>query len=147
MIAALAALFGTIIGGVLSVLASWLAQRLQSRSQWLVQEIKQKQQLYSEFVQRSARCYAEALQLNEPDPGTLSNLYGGIGRMRLYSSDTVVREAYKVAHKILDTYADANRSKTEARDLLAHDSIDLFSAFSEACRAELANLEPQRLSR
>jgi hypothetical protein len=142
MIAAIAAIVGTIIGGMLSVLASLLAQRVQSRSQWLVQEIKQRQQLYSEFVQGSARCFGDALQQNEPDPGRLANLFGEIGRMRLYSSDAVVAEAYQIARKILRTYADANHSRAELRDLLADGSVDLFSAFSEACRTELANLEP-----
>jgi len=147
MDATLAALLGAVIGGVLSVLASWLAQRVQSRSQWLVQEVKQRQQLYSEFVQGSARCFADALQRNEPDPGRLSNLYGEIGRMRLFSSDLVIKEAYEIAHKIIETYGDANRSGLEVRDFLARDSIDLFSAFGEACRAELADLAPHQAIR
>lgn len=138
----LAALLGAVIGGILSVVASWVAQRVQSKSQWLVQEIKQRQHLYSEFIQSSARCFADALQENEPDPGRIANLYGEIGRMRLHSSDAVINEAYGIAGKILDTYADANRSKAELRDLLAHGSVDLFSAFSAACRSEFANLEP-----
>ena len=62
MDATFAALLGATIGGMLSVLASWIAQRVQSRSQWVVQEIKQRKQLYSEFIQRSVRCYADALQ-------------------------------------------------------------------------------------
>lgn len=142
MDSALAALLGATIGGLLSVLASWIAQRVQSRSQWVVQEIKQRQQLYSEFVQGSVRCYADALQQNEPDPGRLSNLYGEIGRMRLYSSEAVVMEAYKIVHTILQTYRDRNRDREEIRDLLDSDSVDLFSGFGEACRAELARLGP-----
>jgi hypothetical protein len=138
----LAALLGAVIGGALSVLASWLAQRIQSRSQWLVQEVKQRQQLYSEFVQGSARCFADALQRNELDPGRLAKLFGEIGRMRLFSSEAVIKEAYDVAHKIVETYGDANRSDEEVRDFLAQDSIDLFSAFGDACRAELAGLAP-----
>lgn len=147
MDATIAALLGAVIGGVLSVLASWLAQRVQSRSQWLVQEVKQRQQLYSEFVQATARCYADALQRNEPDPGRLANLYGEIGRMRLYSSDAVIAEANGIARKILETYAESNRSGAEVRDFLAQESIDLFSAFGDACRNELANLAPHEAVR
>jgi hypothetical protein len=142
MIAAIAAIVGTIIGGFLSVLASLLGQRVQSRSQWLVQEIKQRQQLYSEFIQGTVRCYADALQQNEPDPGRLANMYGEIGRMRLSSSEAVVNEAYAIVHTILQTYHDPNRNREEIRDLLNSGSVDLFSKFGDACRAELAQLSP-----
>ena len=139
----LAALLGAIIGGVLSVIASWLAQRVQSKSQWLVQEIKQRQQLYSEFVEAASCCFADALQQSKADTATLAKLYGEMGRMRLVSTEPVIREANLIAHRILDTYADTNRTKAEIRALLADDSLDLFSDFGNACRAELAELEPQ----
>ena len=89
-----------------------------------------------------SRGFADALLENEPDTATLARLYGQIGRMRLVSSAAVVREANNLAHKILDAYAADNRSKTEVRDFLARDSIDLFSDFGDACRAELLRLEP-----
>jgi hypothetical protein len=142
MNSAVAALLGAAIGGMLSVLASWIAQRVQLKSQLLSQEIKRRQQLYSEFVEGAARCYADALERNEPEPGTLSRIYGEIGRMRLYSSDAVIKEAYEIAHQILHTYSDSNRNKVEIRDFLASDSVDLFSDFGEACRRELARLQP-----
>ena len=139
---ALAALLGATIGGFLSVLASWIAQRVQSKSQWRVQEIKQRQLLYNEFLQASVRSYADALQQNAPEPGGLANLYGEIARMRLYSSARVVSEAHKIVRTILQTYHDANRNREEIRDLLESDSVDLFSEFGSACRAELARLSP-----
>jgi hypothetical protein len=142
MDATLAALLGATIGGILSVFASWIAQRVQSRSQWVVQEIKQRQQLYSEFVQGTVRCFADALQQNEPDPGRLANIYGEIGRMRLYSSEAVVNEAYAIVHRILQTYHDTNRNREEIRDLLDSGAVDLFSKFGDACRLELGELSP-----
>ena len=128
------------------MLASWLAQRVQSRSQLASQEIQRRQLLYSEFVQSSACCFADALQQNEPDPVPLANLYGEIGRMRLYSSDAVIKEANLVAHSILNAYSNPNRSKTEIRDFLASDSVDLFSDFGDACRTELARLQMHGVS-
>lgn len=141
MQATVAALLGAIIGGILSVLASWLAQRVQSKSQLLSLEIQRRQMLYSEFVQATARCYTDALQESEPDPGRLANLYGEIGRMRLYSSEPVLKEANQIAHKILKAYGDPNRSKTEIREFLSGDCVDLFADFGDACRAELAGLQ------
>ena len=146
MDATVAALLGAVIGGLLSVLASWLAQSLQSKSQLISQEVQRRQLLYSEFVQATARCYADALQENEPDPGRLANLYGEIGRMRLFSSDEVIDQANRVAHKILAAYAEGNRTKTQIRDFLASDSVDLFADFGDACRAELARLQPRGIA-
>jgi hypothetical protein len=144
MNATLAALLGATIGGILSVFASWIAQRVQSKSQWVVQEIKQRQQLYSDFVQGTVRCFADALQQNEPDPGRLANIYGEIGRMRLYSSEAVVNEAYAIVHRILQTYQDPNRNREEIRDLLDSGAVDLFSKFGDACRVELGELGPHQ---
>lgn len=143
MDSALAALLGATIGGILSVVASWIAQRVQSKSQWLVQEIKQRQQLYGEFVKAAANCFADALQENEPDAGRLANLYGEIGQMRVYSTQRVVSEAYAIVRAILETHQDDNRSREEIRDLLNSGSVDLFSKFGDACRAELAQLRSQ----
>lgn len=142
-----AALLGAIIGGALSVLASWLAQRVQTKSQWLSQEISRRQKLYSEFIAAAARCYADALQSDELSSGRLSKLYAEIGQMRLHSSEEVVRAAYNVAHKIIATSAEVNRSKGEVREMLSRDSIDLFSLFGDACRAELMQLQPHRIVR
>lgn len=145
MFATFAALLGAVIGGLLSVLASWLAGRVQAKSQWVVQEVKQREQLYSQFVEAASRCYSEALQESEPDTAMVAKLYADMGRMRLVSSEPVVAEANLIAHRILDAYADQNHSKEEVRDLLSHDSIDLFSDFADACRAELARLQPLRM--
>ena len=141
----LAALLGAVIGGGLSVFASWLAQRVQSKSLWLSQEIQRRQALYSEFVEAAACCFGDALLQSEPDTARISSLYGEMGRMRLVSSEPVLREANRIAHKILDTYNDTNRSKTEVRDFLAHDSVDLFSDFGNACRSEFLRLQPLRI--
>ena len=141
MDATAAALLGAVIGGLLSVLASWLAQRVQSRAQLLTQEIRRMRELYSNFVEAAACCYADALQENDPDPASLAKIYGEIGQMRLFSSDAVVKEANQIAHKILDAYGDQNRTRMEIRDFLARDSVDLFSDFSDACRAELTLLQ------
>jgi hypothetical protein len=141
---AFTALLGAIVGGLLSVLASWIAQRVQSKSQLIALEIQRRQQLYHDFIEATARCYADALQNNEPDPGRFSKLYGEVGRMRLHSSDAVIREGSRIVHKILEAYTDSNRSWGEIRDFLASDSVDLFSAFGKACRAELMDLQAHR---
>ena len=79
----LAALLGAIIGGLLSVVASWLAQQVQSKSQWLTQEIARRQLLYSEFLDAAVCAYADALQHDQIDTNAVAKLYSEMGRMRL----------------------------------------------------------------
>ena len=144
--AAFVALFGALIGGLLSVLASVLAQRVQARSQWFVQEFKQRQHLYSEFVEAASCCFADAMIENEPDTASMAKLYAEVGQMQLLSSEPVIREANRIAQKILETFACENRSKAEVADLLSQDTMTLFSEFGAACRAELSQLRPLRAS-
>src|SRR5262245_30131538 len=82
IIPALAGLAGAAIGGLTSGIASWLAQKIQSRVQVLAQEKVPRQELYKEFIETATQCYADALQHERPDISGLVNLYGKIGRMR-----------------------------------------------------------------
>jgi hypothetical protein len=141
----LAALAGAVIGGLLSVAASVLAQRVQTRAQWLTHEIKQRQQLYSEFLDAAVCVYGDALEHDEVDHIAIAKLYGEMGRMRLHSSEPVIIEAYKLVHKIIAAYMDENRTRAEIGELLSRDAINLYSDFADACRAELLELQPQRI--
>jgi len=145
MEATLAALLGALIGGLLSVLASWLAQRVHARGQWLAQEILRRQEQYSEFLKAAVACYADALLRQEPDPALLAKFYGEMGRMRLHSSAEVTKEGLIISHRILEAYADPDKTIVEIRDLLTEDSLRLFEAFSDACRAELDTLRGKDL--
>jgi hypothetical protein len=62
IIPALAGLTGAAIGGLTSGIASWFAQRTQSRVQLLAQKRVPRQELYKEFIEVATQCYADALQ-------------------------------------------------------------------------------------
>jgi len=83
IIPALAGLTGAAIGGLTSGIASWLAQKSQSRVRLLAQDKITRQELYKEFIEAATRCYADALQHEKPDIPGLVSLYGKIGRMRV----------------------------------------------------------------
>src|ERR1700730_6314370 len=81
IISALAALVGATIGGLTSVLATWLAHRTQARAQWLAQETIRRQELYKEFIEEAAKCYADALQHEKPEVPAWIGLYARLGRL------------------------------------------------------------------
>ena len=140
VVTALAALLGATIGGLTSVLASWLSQRTQARAQWLTHEIVRLQELYKEFVEEASTCYVHALQHDEADIPGLVRLYAKLGRMRILSSPNVLECAGRIERKIIDTYLAPDKSFLELREMINSGSVDLLGEFSAACREEFESL-------
>jgi hypothetical protein len=140
VISALAALAGATVGGLTSVLASWLVQRTQARAQWLVQDTLRRQELYKEFIEEASQCHVYALQHDKAEIPALVSLYAKIARMRVLSSSKVVESAEQIGRKIVDTHLEPDRSFLELREMVNSGSIDLIRDFSETCRAELESL-------
>src|SRR5260370_21163986 len=93
IISALAALAGAVIGGLTSVLASWLSQHAQARARWLTQDKLLRQGLYKEFIEAASKCNIDALQHEEPDIPALVELYVKVGRSPILSSPKAVQRA------------------------------------------------------
>ncbi|MDI4232743.1 hypothetical protein AAFX91_08215 [Bradyrhizobium sp. 31Argb] len=144
IISALAALTGTAVGGMTSLIANLLTQRLQLRAQWLSHEQSRRQDLYREFIEQASKCYIDALQHDEADIPGLVGLYGKLGRMRVLSSERVVHCGEHIARKILDTYLEPDRTFVELREMAKHGAIDLLHEFSVACRMEFEELDARR---
>jgi hypothetical protein len=143
VISALAALVGAIIGGLTSVLASWLTQRTQVRAEWRVQDRSRRQELYKQFIDEATTCYVDALQHHEANLAALGSLYAKIGSMRVQSSREVADEADLIGRKIVDTYLAPDKTFIEIRAMLEDGSIDILGKFSEACRKEFESLRAQ----
>jgi hypothetical protein len=143
IITALAALAGAAIGGLTSVLASWLTQHAQARAQWIAQDKLRRQELYKEFIEAASKCYVDALQHDKADIPALVELYVRVGRMRILSSPNVVESADLVARRIVDTYLAPNKTFLELREMVNSGTIDLLRDFSETCRAEFESLRAQ----
>ena len=135
-ITALAALLGAAVGGLTSLCASLLTQRIQVRAQRLAHEVDRRQDLYKEFIEEATQCYVHALQHGEADVAGLVRLYAKVGRMRLISSPSVLASAGAIERKIIDTYLAPDKSFLELREMINSDSVDLLRDFSLACRAE-----------
>jgi hypothetical protein len=81
VISALAGLLGAGIGGLTSVLASWLNQHTQARAQWLAQDRARLQELYKDFIEEASRSHIDSLQSESRDLPALI----GLSRMRIMS--------------------------------------------------------------
>ena len=141
VITALAALAGTAVGGMTSLIANLLTQRLQLRAQLLSHEKNRRQDLYREFIEEASKCYIDALQHGEADIPGMVGLYAKLGRMRVLSSEPVIASADHIAKKILDIYLEPDKSFVELHDMANSGAIDLLREFSTACRAEFEDLQ------
>jgi hypothetical protein len=144
VISALAALAGTAVGGLTSVLANWLSHRIQVRAQWLQHEKNRRQILYRDFIEEASKCYIDALQHDDADIPGLVGLYAKLSRMRVLSSKRVVDNAEIITRKILDTYLEADKSFIELRNMAKNGTIDLLREFSTACREEFEDMQARQ---
>jgi hypothetical protein len=85
VISVLAALAGATIGGLTSVLTSWLTQQMQARTQQFARDLGRRQKLYKDFIEEASKSYIDALQHDKADVSSLVGLYAKISRMRVLS--------------------------------------------------------------
>jgi hypothetical protein len=144
-VSALAALSGSVIGGVTSLGASWLTQRTQVRAEEVAHDIARREDLYKDFIEEASKLYADALEHDKADISKLVRLYALVSRMRVRSLPAVIESADRVMQTIIETYFKPNIALHELSETLKDRSaIDPLREFSEACRGELQRL---RLSR
>ena len=135
-LSALAALAGSAIGGLTSLGASWLTQRVQVTAQRVAQELNRREELYKDFMDEASAAFADALERSELDVAKLVRLYALVSRMRVVSSERVVEQADAVMRTIMETYHAPNRSLRQVAEEAEPSALDPLRGFSDACRAE-----------
>ena len=136
-ISALSALAGSVIGGMMSGVTTWLNQRSQTRAGQIAQDVARRQDLYKDFIVEASRAYAEALVTSEPKIEELISLYAMISRMRAMSSADIVASAERVLLETTGAYFEPNRTVPELRELIKSGTgVDPLKDFAEAVRAE-----------
>jgi hypothetical protein len=135
-ITALAAVAGSIVGGLASFLTTYFTQRHQAHRDLMLREAAHREELYSQFIKEAANVYVDSLDKTLESPALLLGVYSLVGRIRLVSNDTVLAAAEKVVDSIVDSY---HRPPTAIDDVirLAREShFDPLKEFTEACREE-----------
>ena len=137
--AALAAIFGSLVGALGSSISTWITQRHQDRRDLMARKIFHREELYSDFITESARLLVDALEHNESDPKDLILAYALLSRMRLSSSPRVLRTAEGVVREIVETYGKPNLTPEEIETRAVNGAGPL-RTFSDVCRAELDSM-------
>jgi len=137
---ALAALAGSMIGGLTSLAASWLTQHVQSRTQRLAEDLRRREGLYKDFIEEASRWYADAYEHDTAKISNLVKLYALVSMMRVLSSPNVVESADGGVRVIIGTYLGPNKTFRDLQEILDNDAMNPLRDFSSACRNELREL-------
>lgn len=141
-LSALAALAGSLIGGMTSLGTSWLSKRVEFTSEQLAHSLIRREQLYRDFIEEASRWYAHAYENNDPALSNFVRLYALVSQMRVVSGTAVVESADTVVRRIIETYRAPNRGFSTVVELLDDAAMNPLAAFANACREELLSLRP-----
>jgi len=140
IIVAVAAMTGSLVGACSSVAVTFVGHRLQARWARLAAELAERQELYGKFVEEAVPLFVDATQQSAIDPTKIMRLYSKVARIRLTSSDPVLRAAEDVGKRLLDFYERPPEDPAEvlARVAKGEAKLDPLREFTEACRRERA---------
>ena len=97
-----AALAGSIIGGLTSIAMAWLTQNHQASTHRIAQEKNKRQKLYMQFIEEPSKLYADAFVHDESELSTLVRVYSLISRMRVLLSSVIIERADEIVRMIVD---------------------------------------------
>lgn len=141
LLAAFFAILGTTVGGATTFLTTFLNQRYAMRRDILAKDVANREQLYSEFLKEVGNLYFDSINRTLDDAGqqtSMISMYSLVGRIRMISSEAVLRAAEKVAADIVESY---QRPPMTFREFLQlWESSDPWHEFTNACRVERENM-------
>ena len=135
-VTAIAAIAGSIVGGLASFATTYFTQRNQAHRDLLSRDAAHREELYSQFIKEATNLYIDSLDKTLEHPASLIEMYSLIGRIRLVGSDAVLATAEKVADNIVDSYAGPPRTFEDLYKVVRKDHVDPLKEFTEACREE-----------
>jgi hypothetical protein len=139
IVAAIAAVGGSLVGAMGSFISGSITQRYHDRRDLLSAQLMRSEALYSDFISESARRLVDALEHNDVDPKELVPIYALISRIRLLSSQQVLDAAEAALNTILATYPRPNLTPEQIRGGIIP-GADQLKNFSEVCRRELQSV-------
>ena len=136
LITALAAIAGSVVGGLASFSTTFFTQRNQAHRDFLSRDLAHREELYSQFIKEATNLYVDSLGKTLENAVSLIGMFSLIGRIRLVGSDKVLAAAEKVAEIIIDSYNRPPRTFDDAYKVVREGHVDPLKEFTEACREE-----------
>jgi hypothetical protein len=140
IVSAMAAIFGSLVGGSATVATAWVTQKTLSKRELIGAEIRHREMLYEEFIRECSKLVVDSFMRVLDKPEKLLSVYELLNRIRLSASDAVLAEAERVLRHITEQYFAPNLSVDDMRVLVQSGSADPLKTFGEACRVELKSM-------
>ena len=143
LIPALAALCGSLVGGVTSFASTYFDHRHQGRRERLLTELTKREALYGQFVDEAVAMYVDSLDRTLDQPARVIGLFATIARIRLIGSPEVLEVAENVGRDVLASYGSPRMTAEEFLRSREGAAFEPFKAFTLACRKELNALHDE----
>ena len=140
IVSAMAAIFGSLVGGSATVATAWVTQKTLSKRELVGAEIRHREMLYEEFIREGSKLILDSFMRELDKPEKLLSVYEALNRIRLSASDAVLAAAERVLRHITEQYFSPNLSVEDMRALIESGSADPLKTFGEACRVELKSM-------
>jgi hypothetical protein len=140
LVTTMAALAGSVVGASASIVTTWISQRTQTIRASAEWKLREREVLYKEFVMEASRVAIDARMHSLEGFHQLAALWGVLNRVRLVSSDEVLRTAEKCCRRIVEHYWLPNLTMEQFHAVYEADEFDTLKEFSAACRTELLSL-------
>ena len=114
-ISALSAVMGSLVGGFTSFLTTYANRRAQYRRDVLNRQPAQRENLYAEFINEAPRLQVDSLEQELVKPSTLVAIYALGNRIRLNSSEEVVRAPEHAVRQIIESYRSPKMTADDVR--------------------------------
>jgi hypothetical protein len=141
-VSAFAALAGSVVGGLMSGIATWLAQRSQVQAGYRTHQISQREDLFRDFIVAASKAYGQALMSNRPELQDLVGMYSLVNRMQILCFPRTIACAEQIMNATVETYFQPNKTFDDIRAMIKTGTgINPLSEFAEAARDELRALD------
>jgi hypothetical protein len=140
-VSAFAALGGSVVGGMISGSATWLAQWIQVRAGYRSYQISHREDLFRDFIIAASKAHGQAMVNSTTDLQDLIGIYGLINRMQVLCLPRTIACAQNVVQATVEEYFKPNRTLSDIREMIKNNAvINPLSEFAEAARDELRAL-------
>ncbi len=140
-VSAFAALGGSVVGGLISGVAMWRAQRYQTQAGQRAHQIAYREELFRDFIVAASKAYGRALMSNEPDLQDIIGVFSLINRMQVLCLPATTACAQRVTDMTIETYFQPNKTFDDIRAMIKQRTmVNPLNDFAEAAREELQTL-------
>lgn len=136
LVTAIAAVGGSLAGGLASFATSLMSQRVSARRDREIAELDRREALYTEFGRSAAALMLDSIGNDLGDAGRMVSLMTLVGHMRIISTEPVLKAAQAVVGSVMASYRAAPADVRVSLSNQTEAFIAPLTAFSDACRTE-----------